>query len=86
MDKSLMEKMQDDIHELKALVEKLYQIIAGHELDRETGMVHQMKDHEARITALEEKIKKAFWIAVGALPAGFGFSEFIRAMINKVNP
>jgi hypothetical protein len=86
MEKSLMEKMQDDIHELKALVEKLYAVIAGHELDRESGLVHQVKDHETRITDLEEKVKKAFWIAIGALPAGFGFSEFIRAIITKVSP
>lgn len=73
--------MQQDIHELKELVQKLYTIIAGHELNKETGIVHQVRDHEGRIKKLESLKDRAFWLGIGMmLPAGYGTVEAIKSI------
>lgn len=74
-------QMQQDIHELKELVQKLYTIIAGHELDKESGLVSQVKDHEARIKKIETFKDRVLWLGIGMIfPAGYGTVEAIKAI------
>jgi hypothetical protein len=78
-----MEKMQEDIHKLTKMVEDIYRLIAGHELDRESGIMHQVKDHEERLTSLEKYKEKIIYIAIGlsisiGLVAGIGTSGIIK--------
>ena len=75
-------QMQKDIHELKELVQKLYTIIAGHELDKDSGVVAQVKDHDGRLRSIENFKDRAVWTAVGmGIPAGFGIVEIFRAIL-----
>lgn len=62
---NVMEKMQEDIHRLTRMVEDIYRLIAGHELDKDSGMIHQVKDHEERITILEKYKDKQIYMGLG---------------------
>lgn len=78
-----MEKMQEDIHRLTKMVEDIYRLMAGHELDKESGIIHQVKDHDERITVLEKYKDKMVYIGIGlaiatGLSAGIGAAGVIK--------
>lgn len=78
----IMEEMQKDIHDLKNLVQKLYTIIAGHELDKESGVINQVKDHETRIKRIEAFRDRMVWMGIGvSIPAGLGIVEIIKLVL-----
>lgn len=79
----VMEKMQQDIHKLTKMVEDIYTLIAGHELNKDSGMMHQVKDHDERITVLEKYKDKMVYIGIGlaiatGLSAGIGAAGVIK--------
>jgi hypothetical protein len=84
-----MEKMQEDIHRLTKMVEDIYRLMAGHELDKESGIIHQVKDHEERLTLLEKYKDKMVYIGIGlaiatGLSAGIGAAGIFKIITTFV--
>jgi len=73
------QKLHEDIGKLTKMVEDIYKLIAGHELNREIGMIHQVKENKEKLETLEKEFTKVYYIATGiSMAIGFITSFIIQ--------
>ena len=63
-------------------VDKMYQLMIGHELDEDSGYVSKIKTLEKQVNELVEFKKRIIWIGLGmSIPSGVGVWQIIQYLI-----
>jgi len=75
--------------QLKDVDDKLNNILSllqGHPLDEEkSGLIHKIKDQEARIIRLETFNQRIMWVCLGfSIPAAWGTIDVIRLLMSAI--
>lgn len=88
-------ELKMELDQLDKKVDTILHLLQGNEMDRETGLVHQVKtlkkdneDLEKRVEKLEMFKHRIIWVSVGlALPTTYGAAsllyQFFKAITGK---
>lgn len=80
-----LEKLSTKIDTVSQKVDKMYQLMIGHELDEDSGYVSKIKALEHQVQDLVEFKKKIIWIGVGvSAPTALGFFKIAEYFVNFI--
>ena len=77
-----IEKLSTKIDTVSQKVDKMYQLMIGHELDEDSGYVSKIKTLEHQVCELIEFKKRIIWIVIGmSIPSGVGIWQIFQYII-----
>jgi UDP-N-acetyl-D-mannosaminuronic acid transferase (WecB/TagA/CpsF family) len=77
-----LEKLSNKFDVMSQKVDKMYQLMIGHELDEDSGYVSKIKNLEKIVDELVEFKKRIIWIGIGmSIPSGVGVWQIIQYFI-----
>lgn len=77
-----IEKLSNKFDAMSQKVDKMYQLMIGHELDEDSGYVTKIKTLEKQVNELVEFKKRIIWIGLGmSIPSGVGVWQIIQYLI-----
>lgn len=80
-----IEKLSTKIDTVSQKVDKMYQLMIGHELDEDSGYVSKIKVLENQVKDLVEFKKRIIWVGIGmSIPTTFGFFKMFQFFINVI--
>lgn len=80
-----LEKLSTKIDTVSQKVDKMYQLMIGHELDEDSGYVAKIKTLEHQVSELLEFKKKIVWIGIGmSVPTGLGVFKIIQYVLTFI--
>lgn len=80
-----IEKLSNKIDTVSQKVDKMYQLMIGHELDEDSGYVTKIKVLEQQVKDLVEFKKRMVWIGIGmSLPTTFGFFKMFQFFFSAI--
>lgn len=80
-----IEKLSDKIDTVSNKVDKMYQLMIGHELDESSGYVSKIKALEHQVNDLVEFKKRIIWIGFGmSIPTGLGVFKIIEYVLKFI--
>ena len=75
-------KLSNKFDAMSQKVDKMYQLMIGHELDEDSGYVTKIKTLEKQVNELVEFKKRIIWIGLGmSIPSGVGVWQIIQYLI-----
>lgn len=85
MSEFTMEKIEQEIADLKEMVKDLHRLLVGHEHDEAVGLLHWKKESEKRITTLEKFKDKIIWVGIGmSIPGGLGVFKIVEYLLKVI--
>lgn len=80
-----IEELSNKIDTVSQKVDKMYQLMIGHELDEDSGYVSKIKALEHQVQDLVEFKKKIIWIGVGvSAPTALGVFKIAEYFVNFI--
>jgi hypothetical protein len=77
-----IDKLSNKFDAMSQKVDKMYQLMIGHELDEDSGYVTKIKTLEKQVNELVEFKKRIIWIGLGmSIPSGVGVWQIIQYLI-----
>lgn len=77
-----LDKLSNKFDVMSQKVDKMYQLMIGHELDEDSGYVSKIKHLEKIVDELVEFKKRIIWIGIGmSIPSGVGVWQIIQYFI-----
>ncbi len=77
-----LEKLSNKFDTMSQKVDKMYQLMIGHELDEDSGYVHKIKTLEVEVKSLVEFKKRIIWVGIGmSITSGVGVWQIIQYII-----
>ena len=77
-----LEKLSTKFDVMSQKVDKMYQLMIGHELDEDSGYVAKIKTLESQVKELVEFKKRIIWVGVGmSITSGIGIAQIIQYFV-----
>ena len=77
-----LEKLSTKFDVMSQKVDKMYQLMIGHELDEDSGYVSKIKTLEYQVNELVEFKKRIIWIGIGmSIPSGVGIFQIVQYLL-----
>jgi|VirMetMinimDraft_7_1064189.scaffolds.fasta_scaffold279997_2 uncharacterized membrane protein len=77
-----LEKLSNKFDTMSQKVDKMYQLMIGHELDEDSGYVQKIKTLEVEVKSLVEFKKRIIWVGIGmSITSGVGVWQIVQYII-----
>jgi len=80
-----VDSIKKELSEQSVELKEIRDALLGNEFNEKNGIITQVKDHEERIEALENKWNKMIWLAIGAgIGGGITISKIISLIAQSI--